>query len=43
MTEELSEKLEALACLKPRLLRDVEKLPGARILNGKFTAVQQAV
>ena len=39
----VNEKLEALACLKPRLLRDVEKLPGARILNGKFTAVQQAV
>ena len=39
----VSEKLEALAGLKPRLLTDVEKLPGARILDGQFTAVQQAV
>ncbi|HEY5300088.1 MAG TPA: ABC transporter substrate-binding protein [Acetobacteraceae bacterium] len=36
-------KLDALAGLKPRLLTDVEKLPGARILDGQFTAVQQAV
>jgi polar amino acid transport system substrate-binding protein len=39
----VDEKLDALAGLKPRLLIDVEKLPGARILDGKFTAVQQAV
>ncbi len=39
----VSEKLDALAGLRPRLLQDVEKLPGARILDGKFTAVQQAV
>ncbi len=36
-------KLDALAGLKPRLLSDVEKLPGARILDGQFTAVQQAI
>ena len=36
------DKLEALAGLRPRLLTDVEKLPGARILDGQFTAVQQA-
>ena len=35
--------LEVLAGLKPRLLRDVERLPGARILEGKFSAVQQSV
>jgi hypothetical protein len=29
--------------LLPPLLTDVEKLPGARIIDGKFTAVQQAV
>jgi polar amino acid transport system substrate-binding protein len=29
--------------LRPRLLTDVERLPGARIIDGKFTAVQQAV
>ena len=39
----VSQKLDALACLKPRLLSDVEQLPGARILDGGFTSVQQAV
>jgi len=37
------DKLDALAGLRPGLLSDVQKLPGARILDGKFTAVQQAV
>jgi polar amino acid transport system substrate-binding protein len=37
------DRLDALAGLKPRLLTDVEKLPGARIIAGKFTSVQQAV
>ena len=36
-------KLDALAGLRPRLLSDIEQLPGARILEGQFTAVQQAV
>lgn len=39
----VSEKLEALAGLKPRLITDVKKVPGARMLDGQFTAVQQAV
>ena len=39
----LSQKLEALASLKPGLLQDVEKIPGSRILDGQFTAVQQSV
>lgn len=39
----LREKLDALAGLRPRLLGDVAKIPGARILDGKFTAVQQAI
>jgi polar amino acid transport system substrate-binding protein len=39
----IRDKLDALAGLRPRLLSDVEKLPGARILEGQFTAVQQAV
>lgn len=39
----VDDKLEALASLRPRLLTDVVKLPGARILDGQFTAVQQAV
>ncbi len=37
------DKLDALAGLRPRLLSDVGKLPGARILEGQFTAVQQAI
>jgi polar amino acid transport system substrate-binding protein len=39
----VADKLDALAGLRPRLLQDIEKLPGARILEGRFTAVQQAV
>jgi polar amino acid transport system substrate-binding protein len=35
--------LDALAGLKPRLITDVERLPGARMLEGRFTAVQQAM
>jgi polar amino acid transport system substrate-binding protein len=35
--------LDALAGLRPRLLADVAKLPGARIIEGRFTSVQQAV
>jgi polar amino acid transport system substrate-binding protein len=39
----VNDKLDVLAGLRPRLLSDVERLPGARILDGKFTAVQQAI
>lgn len=39
----VKDRLEVLAGLKPRLLEDVAKLPGARILEGRFTAVQQAI
>ena len=39
----VNDKLDALAGLRPRLISDVEKLPGARLLDGKFTAVQQAI
>jgi polar amino acid transport system substrate-binding protein len=35
--------MEALAGLRPRLLSDVEKLIGSRILEGSFMTVQQAV
>jgi polar amino acid transport system substrate-binding protein len=38
-----SEGLEVLAGLRPGLLTDIESLPGARILDGQFTAVQQAI
>jgi polar amino acid transport system substrate-binding protein len=39
----VEDRLEALAGLKPRLVTDQEKLPGSRILDGRFTAVQQAI
>jgi polar amino acid transport system substrate-binding protein len=39
----VNQRLEVLAGLKPRLLADLERLPGARILDGQFTAVQQAI
>lgn len=35
--------LDALAGLRTGLLADIGKMPGARILEGQFTAVQQAV
>ena len=35
--------LDALAGLRPRLLTDAERLPGSRLLEGRFTAVQQAM
>jgi polar amino acid transport system substrate-binding protein len=35
--------LEALAGLKPGLLADLDKLPGARLIDGKFMSVQQAI
>jgi polar amino acid transport system substrate-binding protein len=39
----VDDKMDALAGLRPGLLGGVQKLPGARILDGQFTAVQQAV
>jgi polar amino acid transport system substrate-binding protein len=39
----VKEKLDALAGLKPGLIADAEKLPGARVLEGRFTAVQQGI
>jgi polar amino acid transport system substrate-binding protein len=38
----VEDKLDAIAGLKPRLVIDAENLPGSRILDGRFTAVQQA-
>lgn len=38
----LKQKLDVLAGLKPRLVSDAEKLPGARVLEGQVTGVQQA-
>jgi polar amino acid transport system substrate-binding protein len=38
----LADKMDALAGLRPQLEIYHEKLPGSRILDGRFTAVQQA-
>lgn len=35
--------LEALAGLRPRLITDTATMPGSRILEGRFMAVQQAI
>jgi polar amino acid transport system substrate-binding protein len=39
----VAEKLDVLSGLLPRLTSDVTRLQGARILEGKFTAIQQAI
>lgn len=39
----VSQKLEALGGLKPRLVSDQERLPGSRVLEGQITGVQQAI
>jgi polar amino acid transport system substrate-binding protein len=36
-------KFDALAGLEPGLLADAQKMPGARILEGRITTVQQAI
>ena len=38
----VDDKLDALAGLRPQLVTDHNNLPGSRILEGRFTAVQQA-
>ena len=39
----VEDRLDAYAGLRPGLLSLAEKLPGSRILDGQFTAVQQAI
>jgi polar amino acid transport system substrate-binding protein len=39
----VKDKLEVLSGLKPRLVTDAETLPGSRVLDGRFTVVQQSV
>jgi len=39
----VDDKMDVLAGLKPRLVEDHDRLPGSRLLDGRFTAVQQAV
>jgi polar amino acid transport system substrate-binding protein len=38
----VEDHLDALAGLRPRLVTDQEAMPGSRLLDGRFTAVQQA-
>jgi polar amino acid transport system substrate-binding protein len=39
----VSSKLDVLAGLKSRLIDDSARIPGSRLLEGRFTAVQQAM
>lgn len=39
----VADNLDALAGLKPTLVGYVEKLPGSRLLEGRFTAIQQSI
>ena len=39
----VDDKMDVLAGLKPRIEEDHDRLPGSRVLAGRFTAVQQAV
>jgi len=39
----VAEKLDALAGLKTFLLAEAPKIPGSRVLDGRFTGVQQAI
>ncbi len=39
----VDEHLDALAGLRPALMADAARLPGSRLLDGGFTAVQQAM
>ena len=39
----VSDKLDALAGLKPALKRNIEDVPGSRMLPGRYTSVRQAI
>jgi polar amino acid transport system substrate-binding protein len=39
----VDQKLDALAGLRPALKANAETLPGARVLDGRYTTVQQAI
>ena len=39
----VNDKLDVLAGLKPRLVTDAERLPGSRVLEGRFSSVQQSI
>ena len=39
----VSDKMDAMAGLRPALVGYAEKLPGSRVLDGRFTTIQQAI
>ena len=39
----VNDGLDALAGLRPALMKDTERLPGSRVLEGRFSSVQQAM
>jgi polar amino acid transport system substrate-binding protein len=39
----ITQKLEALGGLKPKLVEEAERTPGSRVLEGQVTGVQQAI
>lgn len=39
----IADNLDALAALRPAAIEDAQRIPGARVLDGQFAAVQQAV
>lgn len=39
----VNEKLDVLAGLRPALNEDIKSMPGAKILDGRYTTVQQAI
>ena len=39
----IADKADVYAGLRPGLIKDIQALPGARILDGKYMAVQQAI
>lgn len=39
----VTDKLDALAGLRPTLARELDRIPGSRLLDGRFTVVQQSV
>ncbi len=39
----VEQQLDALAGLRSRLVADAQRLPGSRVLDGQFSAVQQAI
>ena len=41
--EFVTQGLEALSGLRPRLVQEQAKLPGSRVLDGRFTAIGQAI